>query len=83
MAADQPTADIEAVALVRADPEDVFEFLSDLRNHWRLADRFVTVVTLATSDHGGAPTAGPCECAARLAWGERPPFGWWPPARRA
>ncbi|HEX8074068.1 MAG TPA: SRPBCC family protein [Thermoleophilaceae bacterium] len=43
-------ADIEAAALVQAPPERVFEFLSDLRNHWRLADRFVEVVTLEASD---------------------------------
>jgi hypothetical protein len=42
----EPTADIEAAALVPAPPEDVFAFLSDLRNHWRLADRFVEVLTL-------------------------------------
>ena len=46
----EPTADIEAAALVPAPPEDVFTFLSDLRNHWRLADRFVEVVTLDASD---------------------------------
>src|ERR687886_2366634 len=46
----EPTADIEAAALVPAPPEDVFAFLTDLRNHWRLADRFVEVVTLEASD---------------------------------
>src|ERR687886_2567570 len=46
----EPTADIEAAALVPAPAEDVFAFLSDLRNHWRLADRFVEVVTLEASD---------------------------------
>jgi uncharacterized protein YndB with AHSA1/START domain len=46
----EPTADIEAAALVPAPPEDVFAFLSDLRNHWRLADRFVEVLTLEASD---------------------------------
>jgi len=46
----EPTADIEAAALVPAPPEDVFAFLSDLRNHWLLADRFVEVVTLEASD---------------------------------
>ena len=51
--ADQ-TADIEAAALVPAPPEDVFAFLSDLRNHWRLADRFVEVITLDASDGGPA-----------------------------
>jgi uncharacterized protein YndB with AHSA1/START domain len=38
--------EIEAVALVPASPEDVFEFLSDLANHWRLLDRHVDVVEL-------------------------------------
>jgi hypothetical protein len=50
----EPTADVDAVALVPAPPEDVFAFLSDLRNHWRLADRFVEVVTLEASDGGPA-----------------------------
>ena len=50
MADAQPSADIEATAIVPASPEDVFDFLSDLRNHWRLADRFVKVVTLEASD---------------------------------
>jgi uncharacterized protein YndB with AHSA1/START domain len=50
----EPTADVEAAALVPAPPEDVFAFLSDLRNHWRLADRFVEVLTLESSDGGCA-----------------------------
>ncbi|MFL5782031.1 MAG: SRPBCC family protein [Thermoleophilaceae bacterium] len=50
----EPTADIEAAALVPAPPEDVYAFLSDLRNHWRLADRFVEVLTLDSSDGGRA-----------------------------
>src|SRR5256714_15246333 len=50
----EPTPDVEAAALVPAAPEDVFAFLSDLRNHWRLADRFVEVVTLETSEGGAA-----------------------------
>jgi uncharacterized protein YndB with AHSA1/START domain len=53
----EPTADIEAAALVPAPPEDVFAFLSDLRNHWLLADRFVEVLTLDTSE-GGAQVDG-------------------------
>jgi hypothetical protein len=43
-------ADVEAAALIPAPPEDVFAFLSDLGNHWRLADRFVEVLTLEASD---------------------------------
>lgn len=50
----EQTADIEAAALVPASPEDVYAFLSDLRNHWRLADRFVEVLTLESSDGGRA-----------------------------
>src|SRR5918912_1485161 len=41
---------IEAAALVHAPPEEVFDFLSDLRNHWRMADRFVEVVSVQASD---------------------------------
>ena len=54
----EPTADIEAAALVPAPPEDVFAFLSDLRNHWRLADRFVEVLTLEASDDGARADGG-------------------------
>src|SRR4051812_41213146 len=39
-------ADIEAAALIPAPPEDVFEFLRDLSNHWRLTDRHLSVVQL-------------------------------------
>lgn len=54
----EQTADVEAAALVPAPPEDVFAFLSDLRNHWRLADRFVEVLTLDASEDGGAVDGG-------------------------
>jgi uncharacterized protein YndB with AHSA1/START domain len=50
----EPTADIEAAALLPAPPEDVFAFLFDLRNHWRLADRFVDVLTLDGPEGGRA-----------------------------
>ncbi|HKP88860.1 MAG TPA: SRPBCC family protein, partial [Thermoleophilaceae bacterium] len=50
----EPTADVEAAALIPAPPEVVFAFLCDLRNHWRLADRFVEVLTLDSSDGGRA-----------------------------
>lgn len=53
----EPSADVEAAALVRSPPERVFEFLSDLRNHWRVADPFVEVLTLESSS-GGAPDGG-------------------------
>ena len=48
MNGDAPPEDpyVEATALVAADPEDVYEFLSDLRNHWLLTDRFVDVLEL-------------------------------------
>jgi uncharacterized protein YndB with AHSA1/START domain len=39
-------AAIEAVALVPAAPEEVFDFLSDLGNHWLLVDRYVDVIEL-------------------------------------
>ena len=39
-------AEIEATAVVDAPPDEVFDFLCDLGNHWRLVDRLVTVVSL-------------------------------------
>lgn len=39
-------AEIESSALVPAPPADVFAFLSDLANHWRLMDGGVEVVEL-------------------------------------
>ena len=53
-----PSAPIEAVALVPAEPEEVFDYLSDLGNHWRLASRFVEVVELESSRSGGAADRG-------------------------
>jgi hypothetical protein len=46
----EAAGEIEAVAIVPAAPEDVFGFLSDLANHWRLLDRQVDVLEL-----GGTP----------------------------
>lgn len=43
---------IEATASVAATPEEVFDFLSDLENHWRLVDRFVEVSELAGDGDG-------------------------------
>jgi hypothetical protein len=40
---------IEAVAVVPAERERVFAFLSDLRNHWLVADPFVDVVRLGAA----------------------------------
>jgi hypothetical protein len=45
---------IQAAALVPASQQEVFEFLSDLANHWRLVDRFVDVIEL-----NGAPGRAP------------------------
>ena len=47
-------ADIEAAALIPAPPEEVFEFLSDLANHWRLADKQLRVVELNGKKDGAA-----------------------------
>ena len=53
----EAAAEIEATALVPAPPEEVFEFLSDLSNHWRLVDRYVEVISLTGPD-GGPPDSG-------------------------
>lgn len=55
MAATRPP--IAAEALVPAPAEEVFGYLSDLRNHWELADRFIEVVSLERSADAGE--AGP------------------------
>jgi len=49
---------IAAEALVPAPPDEIFAYLSDLENHWQLADRFVEVVALDRASpqaeaHGG------------------------------
>jgi uncharacterized protein YndB with AHSA1/START domain len=44
---------IEATGVVRATPEAVFRFLSELDNHWLLADRWIEVVRLADNGDGG------------------------------
>ena len=46
-------ADIEATALVPALPDEVFGFLCDLENHWRLTGRHVEVLEL-NGDRDGA-----------------------------
>ena len=46
--------DIRVERRVRRDPEDLFEFLCDLRNHWLGADRFIAGVEL-----DGAGPVGP------------------------
>jgi carbon monoxide dehydrogenase subunit G len=40
--------------VVPAAPEEVFAFLSDLKNHWLLADRFVEVLTIDRGLDGAA-----------------------------
>jgi carbon monoxide dehydrogenase subunit G len=47
---------MSASALVAAPPEEVFAFLSDLENHWSLADRFVEVLDLEVAS--GIATGG-------------------------
>jgi uncharacterized protein YndB with AHSA1/START domain len=42
----EAAAEIEATAVVDASPDEVFDFLRDLGNHWRLVDRLVTVVSI-------------------------------------
>ena len=51
---------IAAEALVPAPAQEVFGYLSDLKNHWKLADRFIEVVSLERSGDGGeqAPASG-------------------------
>ena len=53
------SADIEAAAVIPAPPEEVFAFLSDLANHWRLTDRFVEMVELRDSTGGRVRLRGP------------------------
>jgi uncharacterized protein YndB with AHSA1/START domain len=49
-----PGREIRASRLVHARQKEVFEFLADLENHWRLADRFIDVVTLEREADGRA-----------------------------
>jgi uncharacterized protein YndB with AHSA1/START domain len=44
---------IAAEAVVAASPAQVFTFLSDLRNHWRLEGRFVELDALHADARGG------------------------------
>jgi uncharacterized protein YndB with AHSA1/START domain len=45
--------DIGASAVVPASREAVFEFLSDLHNHWAVAGRWIEVVALDGAGNGG------------------------------
>jgi hypothetical protein len=53
----EAAAEIEASAIVAASPGEVFDFLSDLANHWRLVDRFVEVIEL-DGQPGSPPNSG-------------------------
>jgi uncharacterized protein YndB with AHSA1/START domain len=46
--------EIRATGLIHAGPDELFEFLADLENHWRLADRFIDVQTLERQEGGRA-----------------------------
>jgi uncharacterized protein YndB with AHSA1/START domain len=48
---------LHAEGHVPASPEEVFDFLSDLGNHWLMADRFIEVVRLDGTP-GEAATGG-------------------------
>ncbi len=48
---------IRAERLIARDPGSLFEFLSDLENHWRLADGFVEVLDLER-DGSSRPAGG-------------------------
>jgi uncharacterized protein YndB with AHSA1/START domain len=58
--------EVEATRTVPASPDEVFAFLSDLGNHWRLADRWIEVLSLerppdadARADRGRVRMRGP------------------------
>ena len=44
---------LQAAGVVPAPREEVFEFLSDLGNHWVVAGRWIEVVALAGNGDGG------------------------------
>jgi hypothetical protein len=54
----EPTADVEATAVVPAPCEDVFDFLDDLGNHWIVTDRFVEVLDLHRAGADGRARGG-------------------------
>ena|SRR5215207_329879 len=41
-----PAREIAASRLVAAPQDELFDFLANLENHWRLADRFIDVIAL-------------------------------------
>jgi hypothetical protein len=46
--------EIRASRLVESPQGELFDFLADLENHWRLADRFIDVLTLEREADGRA-----------------------------
>jgi carbon monoxide dehydrogenase subunit G len=50
---------VNARQLIPAEPEQVFEFLSDLENHWQLADGAISVVHVEPGDGGRVRMRGP------------------------
>jgi len=49
-----PDQEIRASHLVAAPQDELFDFLADLENHWRLADRFIDVLALERDADGHA-----------------------------
>jgi uncharacterized protein YndB with AHSA1/START domain len=50
---------VNASQLIPAERERVFEFLSDLGNHWQLADGAISVVSVEPGDGGRVRMRGP------------------------
>jgi uncharacterized protein YndB with AHSA1/START domain len=50
---------VNASQQIRASREQVFEFLSDLENHWQLADGAISVVSVEPGDGGRVRMRGP------------------------
>ena len=50
---------VNASQQIPAERERVFEFLSDLENHWLLADGAISVVSVAPGDGGRVRMRGP------------------------
>jgi carbon monoxide dehydrogenase subunit G len=50
---------VNASHLIPAERERVFEFLSDLENHWHLADGAISVVSVVPGDGGAVRMRGP------------------------
>jgi carbon monoxide dehydrogenase subunit G len=50
---------VNASQQIRAEREQVFDFLSDLENHWQLADGAISVVSVEPGDGGRVRMRGP------------------------